>query len=73
MEYKDKLEKMEKHLREHPKDYQSVISYIKTRSDAIDHDTEKRNNERRKKLEGIKLNIVNVDIVKEARREERTQ
>lgn len=37
MDYKDKLEKLDAHIEEHPKDYQAVIARLKMRSDAIDH------------------------------------
>lgn len=38
MDYIDKLERLDKHLAEHPKDYQSVIARMKTYSDAVEHE-----------------------------------
>ena len=38
MDYTDKLDKLDKHLMEHPKDYQAVIARMKTFSDAVEHD-----------------------------------
>lgn len=32
----DKLERIQRHLEEHPTDYQSVISYLKAKSKAIE-------------------------------------
>lgn len=37
MDYIEKLERLDKHIAENPKDYQAVIARLKTRSDAIDH------------------------------------
>lgn len=36
------LERLERHVKEHPADYQSVISLFKQRSKAIEKDIEKR-------------------------------
>ena len=37
MKYEEKLNRLDEHLREHPKDYQAVISRLKTFSDAVEH------------------------------------
>lgn len=38
MDYADKLDRLDKHIQEHPKDYQAVISRMKTYSDAVEHE-----------------------------------
>ena len=38
MDYTNRLEQLDRHLAEHPKDYQAVISRIKTYSDAVEHE-----------------------------------
>lgn len=38
MDYIDRLQRLDKHLAEHPKDYQSVIARMKTYSDAVEHE-----------------------------------
>lgn len=50
MDYIKKLEQIDKHLAEHPKDYQSVISRMKTYSDAVDHEIHQRRVARIKKV-----------------------
>lgn len=42
MNYEEKLERMDRHLAEHPKDYQTVIARLKTYSDAVEHERKKR-------------------------------
>lgn len=37
MDYTDKLKRLDKHIEEHPTDYQAVIARMKTKSDAIEH------------------------------------
>lgn len=37
MNYLDKLDSLDKHIEEHPHDYQAVISRLKTASDAYEH------------------------------------
>lgn len=51
MDYVKKLETIDKHLAKHPHDYQSVISRMKTRSNAIEHELYLRRIERLKKVE----------------------
>lgn len=50
MDYKDKLERLDEHLKRHPKDYQSVIARMKTYSDAAEHELYLRRVERLKKV-----------------------
>lgn len=50
MDYAKKLETLDKHLSEHPKDYQSVIARMKTYSNAVEHDMYLRRVERLKKV-----------------------
>lgn len=45
-----KLERMEKHLFEHPNDYQTAISYLKEQSREIDYQRKKRQDEMRRKI-----------------------
>lgn len=51
MDYIEKLEQLDKHLAEHPKDYQSVIARMKTYSDAVEHSLYLRRIARLKKVE----------------------
>lgn len=50
VDYIKKLERIDKHLAGHPKDYQSVISRMKTYSDAVDHEIHQRRVARMKKV-----------------------
>ncbi len=50
MDYIKKLERMDAHLKEHPKDYQTVISRLKTYSKAVDYERRRRINERLKNV-----------------------
>lgn len=38
MNYVEKLERLDRHLAEHPTDYQASIAKLKTYSDAIEHE-----------------------------------
>lgn len=51
MDYADKLERLDAHLKQHPKDYQSVIARMKTFSDAVEHEMYLKRIERIKKVE----------------------
>lgn len=51
MDYNSKLEKLDRHLANHPKDYQSVIARMKTYSDAVEHEIYLRRIARLKKVE----------------------
>lgn len=37
MKYVERVEKLEKHIADHPKDYQAVIAHLKAKSDLIEH------------------------------------
>ena len=50
MDYTKRLEQLDRHLAEHPKDYQAVISRMKTYSDAVEHQMYLRRVERLKKV-----------------------
>lgn len=54
MDYLDKLERLDNHLKRHPKDYQSVIAKMKTYSDAVEHEMYLKRIERMKKVERYK-------------------
>lgn len=54
MDYTEKLNRLDKHLAEHPKDYQSVIARMKTYSDAVEHEMYLRRVERMKRLAEIR-------------------
>lgn len=54
MDYAKRLEKMDKHLEEHPHDYQTVIARLKTQSDMIDHQMKKSSRMRLKRLAEIR-------------------
>ena len=50
MDYIKKLEQIDRHLAEHPKDYQAVIAKMKTYSDAVEHEMYLKRVERMKKV-----------------------
>lgn len=50
MDYVSKLKRLDRHLAEHPTDYQAVIARLKTRSDAIEHQMYLRRIERLKRV-----------------------
>lgn len=50
MDYMDKLERLDNHIRRHPKDYQSKIAWMKTYSDAVEHEMYLRKVERLKRV-----------------------
>lgn len=50
MDYNKRLASLDRHLEEHPTDYQAVISRLKIRSDAIEHEQYQRKIERIKKI-----------------------
>lgn len=37
MDYNERLAKLDKHIEEHPTDYQAVIGRLKAYSDAVEH------------------------------------
>lgn len=50
MDYIQKLERLDRHLAAHPKDYQSVIARMKTYSDAVEHEMYLKRIERLKRV-----------------------
>ena len=44
--YAEMLERMDRHLEEHPKDYQTVIARMKTYPEAIDYERKQKMNKR---------------------------
>lgn len=54
MDYIEKLNKLDNHIKDNPKDYQAVIARLKTRSDAIDHYRKHKLNMRLKYVAEIK-------------------
>ena len=54
MDYKRKLRRLDEHLAEHPTDYQAVISRMKTRSDAIEHEIYKQKIDRLQRLAEVR-------------------
>ncbi len=54
MDYITKLEKLDKHIEENPKDYQAVIARLKTRSDAIEHARKQKMDARLKRIAEIR-------------------
>lgn len=54
MDYAAKLDRLDKHIKEHPKDYQSVVARMKTYSDAVEHGMYLRRVERMRRLAEIR-------------------
>lgn len=54
MDYTERLEKLNEHINEHPKDYQAVIAQLKMRSDAYEHAMYRKRIERLRKVAHIK-------------------
>lgn len=54
MNYEKKVANLERHLEEHPTDYQAVIAHLKARSDAIEHRGWLRMVERHKRLAEVR-------------------
>lgn len=50
MDYLEKLQALDEHLAEHPKDYQASISRLKTYSAAVEHQMHLRKVERLKRV-----------------------
>lgn len=48
--YEEKLKKLDTHLEEHPKDYQSVISRLKARSESFQYQQRRKRNDRLKEI-----------------------
>lgn len=56
MDYEQKLEQLNRHLEQHPKDYQASIAKLKTYSDAVEHEQYLRRIARLKKLSEYRRN-----------------
>lgn len=54
MDYIEKLDRLDKHIKDNPKDYQAVISRLKTQSKAIDYYRKKQVDMRLKRLAEIR-------------------
>lgn len=50
MDYNERLRKLDKHIANHPKDYQASIARLKTYSDAVEHQMYLRKIERLKRV-----------------------
>ena len=57
MDYERKLRRLDEHLAEHPSDYQAVISRLKVRSDAIEHQIYMRKIDRLKRIAEVKKQV----------------
>lgn len=57
----DKLTRMEEHLKMHPNDYQSAISYLKNRSKAFDKERKHRQDKMRKDIAMYKRRLKNAE------------
>lgn len=57
MDYIRKLEQMDNHLREHPHDYQTVISRMRVASDAYDYQQKQKRNYRLKRLHEVRRQL----------------
>lgn len=54
MDYAQKLQRMDEHLKDHPHDYQTVISRLKTASKAYDYEIKKKRDMRLKRVAEIR-------------------
>lgn len=54
MNYAERIQKIDAHLKEHPTDYQAVIASLKLRSDAIEHEMYERKIYRLKRLQEVR-------------------
>lgn len=61
MNYVEKLNRMDAHLEKHPHDYQTVISRLKTASDAYDHAQRQKRVARLKRLSDIRKELQEED------------
>lgn len=50
MDYEKRLDSLNRHIAEHPTDYQAVIARLKLRSDAIEHEMYLRKTARLKRV-----------------------
>lgn len=61
MDYIAKLQRMDEHLKDHPRDYQTVIARLKLASDITDHQAKKRASMRLKRLAEIRRELKDED------------
>lgn len=54
---KEKIEKLQQHLQEHPADYQSKISLFKLNSEQIQWEIDQRKHEKRRKIAECKRKL----------------
>lgn len=57
MNYNERLVRLDRHLEDHPKDYQSVIARMKTFSDAVEHELYLKRVYRLKKLAEVRRQL----------------
>lgn len=57
MNYNERLARLDRHLEDHPKDYQSVIARMKTFSDAVEHELYLKRVYRLKKLAEVRRQL----------------
>ncbi len=50
----EKVQRLEKHLKKHPTDYQAVVAHLVARSDAIDHAQRMKLIERKRRVAEIR-------------------
>lgn len=67
MDYAKKLDRMDEHLREHPHDYQTVISRLKVASDAFDYQQKKRTDMRLKRVAEVRRQLKEIEDGKESK------
>ena len=58
----EKLERMEEHLKRHPNDYQTAISFLKNRSKEFDRQRKKVQDKRKKEIAFYKRRLKNGKI-----------
>ncbi len=67
MDYANKLDRMDEHLREHPHDYQTVISRLKVASDAYDYQQKKAVDKRLARLAEVRRQMKEIRDGKESK------
>lgn len=65
MDYTEKLNRMDEHLRQHPNDYQTVISRLKTASKAYDYRKKKEADYRLKRVAEVRRQLKELQRGKE--------
>lgn len=66
MNYLEKLDNLDRHIEEHPSDYQAVIARLKTASDAYEHQLYLRKIARLKRVAEIRQKLEGEDNGKES-------